>query len=100
MVNCRVLGTYLGNNLGPVEREDVRWQYILAVRAWDIWLGTRIWQRVEGVAKRDGGEDMDSEDYQTTQLTSCILTALYGAILAAVSRSSLYFFEHAYFLLT
>ncbi|SGY39267.1 BQ5605_C003g02186 [Microbotryum silenes-dioicae] len=75
-----IFGDYLAKNLAPVERDDVRWGYILLVRAYDLALGGYLWPRVDGLAKRDG--------------------ALFGAIMASVSRIGLLVFERAYFLLS
>ncbi|GAA5858070.1 hypothetical protein JCM8547_005640 [Rhodosporidiobolus lusitaniae] len=76
----RVFGSYLLENLAPVERENPKWQYILAVRAWEIAAGGYVWRRVKGGLKGDG--------------------AAFGFLYALVSRISLYTFEHSYFLLS
>jgi hypothetical protein len=52
----RLFGAYLIKELGPVERESVRWGWILAVRALDLALGAFVWKKVEGFARKDGGE--------------------------------------------
>ncbi|KAL8277480.1 hypothetical protein RQP46_010110 [Phenoliferia psychrophenolica] len=75
-----IFGNYLMKNLGPLERERVGWSFILAVRAYDLALGGWIWTNIDGLARRDG--------------------ALFGALIAMVSRLSLYSFEHSYFLLS
>lgn len=48
-------GGYLKQELAPVEREGVRWGWILAVRCWDLVLGAWIWKRVQGMTRSDGG---------------------------------------------
>ena len=55
-INYSVFGSYLQQELAPVEREGVRWGWILAVRAFEMALGTWIWKRVDGLTRRDGGE--------------------------------------------
>ncbi|GAA5992627.1 hypothetical protein JCM10908_002696 [Rhodotorula pacifica] len=73
-------GSYLLENLAPVEREGVRWVYIVAMRAAELAAGALVWKRVRGAVKHDG--------------------ALFGTLLALVSRIPLYTFEHSYFLLS
>ncbi|BGP44150.1 hypothetical protein JCM10449v2_008214 [Rhodotorula kratochvilovae] len=73
-------GPYLLENLAPVERDTVRWKYIVANRAWEIALGAWVWRRLSGVVRGEG--------------------ALFGVLLALVARLSLYVFEHSYFLLS
>lgn len=97
---CRVLGTYLSKNLAPVERDGVRWGWILAVRAWDLFLGAWIWKQVQGATRRDGGELARCPYLSLLHADTVTRAALFGAIVAAASRASLYFFEHAYFLLS
>ncbi|KAK4053282.1 hypothetical protein OIO90_003894 [Microbotryomycetes sp. JL221] len=75
----RLAGTFLAANLGPVERPSVSWWPILVTRAIDIVVGLTVWQEASGIVARDG--------------------ALFGALYAAASRSSLYTMEHSYFLL-
>ncbi|GAA6030694.1 hypothetical protein JCM8097_006276 [Rhodosporidiobolus ruineniae] len=75
-----VFGSYLLENLAPVERENPKWKYILAVRAWEMAVGGYIWRRVKGGIRGDG--------------------ALFGLLFALVTRVSLYAFEHSYFLLS
>ncbi|GAA5833427.1 hypothetical protein JCM11251_003492 [Rhodosporidiobolus azoricus] len=75
-----LFGSYLLENLAPVERDNPTWKYILAVRAWEIAAGGWVWRRVRGGLKGEG--------------------ALFGALFALVTRISLYAFEHSYFLLS
>lgn len=49
-------GNYLLENLAPVERDGVRWPWIVAMRAAEIAAGAALWKRVRGEAKKDGGE--------------------------------------------
>ncbi|GAA6052544.1 hypothetical protein JCM3770_003235 [Rhodotorula araucariae] len=73
-------GPYLLENLAPVERDTVRWKYIVVNRAWEIALGAWIWRKLSGLVRGEG--------------------ALFGVLLALVARLSLYAFEHSYFLLS
>ncbi|KAI5474146.1 hypothetical protein MNV49_004143, partial [Pseudohyphozyma bogoriensis] len=75
-----IFGKYLASTLGPVERESVKWSWILAVRALDLVQGIWVWSKVDGVTRKDG--------------------VLFGALLAGISRVPLYLFEHNYFLLS
>ncbi|BGP21120.1 hypothetical protein JCM10213_008967 [Rhodosporidiobolus nylandii] len=75
-----IFGSYLLENLAPVERENPKWGWILATRAWEMAVGGWIWRRVKGGIKGEG--------------------ALFGLLFALVSRISLYTFEHSYFLLS
>ncbi|KAJ8291354.1 hypothetical protein OF846_005384 [Rhodotorula toruloides] len=75
-----VFGGYLLEELAPVEREGVRWAWIVGTRAAEIALGQWAWRRVRGLVKTDG--------------------AFFGVLFALVSRISLYTFEHHYFLLS
>ncbi|GAA5981796.1 hypothetical protein JCM11641_007427 [Rhodosporidiobolus odoratus] len=75
-----IFGSYLLENLAPVERENPKWGWILAVRAWEIAVGGFVWRRVKGGVRGEG--------------------ALFGLLFALVSRISLYAFEHSYFLLS
>ncbi|GAA5887115.1 hypothetical protein JCM6882_009451 [Rhodosporidiobolus microsporus] len=75
-----LFGAYLLENLAPVERDNPKWKYILAVRAWEIAAGGWVWRRVRGGVRGEG--------------------ALFGALFALVTRISLYAFEHSYFLLS
>ncbi|GAA6009798.1 hypothetical protein JCM10207_002112 [Rhodosporidiobolus poonsookiae] len=75
-----LFGTHLLSNLAPLERDDAKWKYILAVRAWEVAVGGYVWRRVRsGVVRGEG--------------------ALFGLLFALVSRVSLYTFENSYFLL-
>ncbi|BGP28201.1 hypothetical protein JCM10295v2_007188 [Rhodotorula toruloides] len=75
-----VFGNYLLDELAPVEREGVRWAWIVGTRAAELALGQWAWRRVRGLVKTDG--------------------AVFGVLFALVSRISLYTFEHHYFLLS
>ncbi|GAA5881814.1 hypothetical protein JCM1840_003886 [Sporobolomyces johnsonii] len=75
-----IFGGYLLANLAPLEREGVRWYWIVLVRLWEVVLGGWVWRRVRGDLRGDG--------------------ALFGLVFALVSRISLYAFEHSYFLLS
>lgn len=55
-MRSRVLGNYLLKTLGPVEREEVHWRWIVGVRAWDLLMAGWAWKAVKGEARRDGGE--------------------------------------------
>lgn len=60
-LKCSVFGTYLLENLGPVERETVRWGWILVVRAIDVTMGGWIWNLITPLKlakKGDGGEHL------------------------------------------
>ncbi|GAA5969702.1 hypothetical protein JCM21900_006893 [Sporobolomyces salmonicolor] len=75
-----IFGAYFLANLAPLEREGVRWYWIVLVRFWEVVLGGWVWRRVRGDLRGDG--------------------ALFGLVFALVSRISLYAFEHSYFLLS
>ncbi|GJN94566.1 hypothetical protein Rhopal_007649-T1 [Rhodotorula paludigena] len=75
-----VFGKYLLENLAPVERDSVRWRYLVVNRAWETAAGAWVWHRINGVIRGEG--------------------AVFGCILALVARVSLYAFEHSYFLLS
>ena len=49
-------GKYLLENLAPVEREGVRWFWIVGMRALELAAGALVWKRVRGAVKHDGGE--------------------------------------------
>lgn len=49
-------GKYLLENLAPVEREGVRWLWIVGMRALELAAGALVWKRVRGAVKHDGGE--------------------------------------------
>lgn len=49
-------GSYLLENLAPVEREGVRWPWIVGMRAVELAAGALVWKRVRGAVKHDGGQ--------------------------------------------
>ena len=73
-----VFGTKLLHSLAPVERAKPTWSYILLARALDIVLMQFAWG--------NASKGIDS--------------VVLGGLLAAISRSSIYAFEHSYFLLS
>lgn len=60
-------GNYLLENLAPVERDGVRWAWILALRAAEIVIGARVWRRVRGAAKHDGGTSTRALSHSRSQ---------------------------------
>lgn len=50
-----VFGKYLLENLAPVERESVRWRYLVVNRAWETAAGAWVWHRINGVIRGEGG---------------------------------------------
>lgn len=51
-----IFGRQLVRDLGPVERDGVRWGWILATRFYDLALATWVWKRIDGAARKDAGE--------------------------------------------
>lgn len=90
------------------------------MRAYDLLLGGWIWTKIEGVTKKDGCEQCTfffrlaflglAGQAHTTPPTaqleigsdngSTFSAALFGALIALLSRVSLYSFEHSYVLLS
>lgn len=90
-------GPFLLDNLAPVERDTVRWKFIVANRAWEVTLGAWVWQRLSGVVRGEGGASrraflalvLSRLVRQGTDTRACF-AALFGVLLALVARLSLY----------
>jgi len=77
-----IFGRELQDNLAPIERDDISWQWIAATRLWDLTLAIYVWSR------ETGGHRTKTD------------APLLGCLLSMLSRVPLYLVLSHHFLLS